>query len=196
VPTEAGDPAAEAQAGSALVLEEVIRPTVQLASSAGSPRALFAEFGGRFQVGELPTDVNGAVAVGADALGERVVSIVTKLLWRGTSHVGMSRSRWGLRFVRGWLLHRAPRGQRDGWLASARQSCFRVLSHHAGSRSLACSRARGGRVIGKRSGRGTQVRRRLAAGGAGAGRVVPPPRIRRHVYGADDRRSQRRRAGC
>jgi len=89
----------------------VIRPTVQLASPAASPRALFVEFGGRFQVGELPTDVNGAVAVGADALGERVVSIVTKLLWRGASQVGMSRSRWGLRFVRGWLLQRAPRGK-------------------------------------------------------------------------------------
>jgi len=71
VPTEAGDPAAEAKAGSALILEEVNRPTVQLASSAASPRALFAEFGSRLLVGELPTDVSGAVAVGADALGER-----------------------------------------------------------------------------------------------------------------------------
>ena len=40
---EAEDPAAEAQAGSALILEEVNRPTVQLASSAVSPRALFVE---------------------------------------------------------------------------------------------------------------------------------------------------------
>jgi len=44
--------------------------------------------------------------------------------------------------------------------------------------------------------RGTQMRRRPAAGVAGAGQVVPPPRIRWHVHGADDRRSQRRRAGC
>ena len=78
--TGAGDPAAEAQAGSALILEEVNRPTVQLASSAASPRALFAEFGSRLQVAELLVDVNGAVTVGADALGERLVSIVTKLL--------------------------------------------------------------------------------------------------------------------
>jgi hypothetical protein len=47
VPTEAGDPAAEAQAGSAPILEEVNRPTVQPASSAASLRALFAEFRGR-----------------------------------------------------------------------------------------------------------------------------------------------------
>jgi hypothetical protein len=53
-------PAAAAQAGSALILEEVNRPTVQLAFSAASPRSLFVEFGGHLQVGELPTDVNGA----------------------------------------------------------------------------------------------------------------------------------------
>jgi hypothetical protein len=39
-------PAAEAQAGSALILEHANRPTVQLASSAAAPRGLFAEFGG------------------------------------------------------------------------------------------------------------------------------------------------------
>ena len=62
------------------------RPNVQLASSAALPRALFAEFEGRLPVVELPTDVNGAVAVGADALGERFVSIVTKLQW-GSPHM-------------------------------------------------------------------------------------------------------------
>jgi len=77
------------------------RPTVQLVSSAAFPRALFAESGGRLPVWELPTDVNGAVTVGADALGEQFLSIMKKLLWGGGSHVGRSRSRWGLRFVHG-----------------------------------------------------------------------------------------------
>jgi len=36
----------------------------------------------------------------------------------------MPRSRRGLRYVRGWLLRRAPRGQREGWLVSVRFPSF------------------------------------------------------------------------
>ena len=86
MPTEAADPTAEAQTGSALILEKMNRPTVQLVSSAAFPRALFAESGGRLPVWELPTDVNGAVTVGADALGEQFLSIVKKLMGGGGAH--------------------------------------------------------------------------------------------------------------
>jgi hypothetical protein len=133
VPMEAGDPAAVAQASSALILDEVNRPT-QLASSAASPRAMFAEFGGRLQIGELPTDVNGAVAVGADALGEH----------RDEDTVGRRPTREDVQLQVGSALR--------PWMAAApgtagaatqRQCCFRVCSHHWGPRSLACFRARG-----------------------------------------------------
>ena len=46
-------PVAEAQAGSALILEEVNRPTFQLASSAASPRALFPRSGVFYRLGSF-----------------------------------------------------------------------------------------------------------------------------------------------
>ena len=62
--------------------------------------------------------MDGAVAVGADALGERLVSIVTILMLGPASHVGeVPLPVWST--LRVWrLLRRSLRGTHEGWLAS------------------------------------------------------------------------------
>ena len=118
--------------------------------------------------------MNGAVAVGADALGERFVRIVMKLLRGPASRVGEAPLLVGST-LRPWMAAAPGAAEAtEGWLASVRFPSFE--SPGGGACSLA---ARGGRAMGRGRGRGrgrgTRLRRRSAAGGAGVGRGVPPP---------------------
>ena len=128
--------------------------------------------------------MNGAVAVGPDALGERFVSIVTKLLRGPASRVGEVPLPVGST-LRPWMAAAPGAAEAtEGWLASVRFPSFEsVFAGGAGGE---------GDVEGEGAGKGarhaTAPKVRGGRGGRGPGGATTTSAG--HVHGADDRLQQ------